>query len=251
MADDSELLKKRLLELSRMADSGCYYTFSDFLGLSEQSSFKEIIRTIKGKYTAFGGVDGCERVIIRFGDEEEIGYETPFPIKCILIRPKDEKFAENLTHRDYLGALMNLGIERTRLGDIVIREKSAYLFAHEDIADYIIRELTRVRRTDVVPTLSDPPTGGELYRTERRRVQANGERLDAVIAKLYSISRDDSLSLFKKKLVFADGRQLENNSYIPKEGEVISVRGYGRFIYLGYESLSRKGKLNIDLDVYV
>ncbi len=251
MKDDTELLKKRLLELSRNSDSGCYYTFSDFLGLAEQSAFREVIPRLSSRYTLFGGVEGCERVIVRFGSEEEIGYDVPFPIKCILISPRDEKFAESLTHRDYLGSLMNLGIERSKLGDIVIRGKSAYLFLSEDIAQYVIGELTRVRKTDVTLSLTEPPVGGELFRTERRRVQAQGERLDAVIAKLYSISRDDSLSLFKKSLVFADGRQIVNNSYIPKAGEVISVRGYGRFIYRGYETLSRKGKLNIDLDVYV
>jgi RNA-binding protein YlmH len=251
MTDDTELLKKRLLELAVKAESGCYYTFSDFLGLLEQSAFREIASKIRSKYTLFGGVAGAQRIIVRFGDPEDIGYDMPFPIKCILISPKDEKFAENLSHRDYLGALMNLGIERAKLGDIVVRGKRAYLFSDEDIADYIIRELTKVRRTDVKLSLTEPPSGDELFRTERRRVQAQGERLDGVIAKLYSISREDSLSLFKKKLVFADGRQIENNSYIPKAGEVISVRGYGRFIYLGYETLSRKGKLNIDLDLYV
>lgn len=251
MADEFELLKKRFLELSRNADSGCYFTFSDFLGLAEQSVFKQTLTKLPSRYTISGGTEGCERVIVRFGDTEEIGYDVPFPIKCILIRPKDEKFAEKLSHRDYLGAIMNLGIERDKLGDIVIREKSAFLFAHEDVSEYIIRELTRVRKTDVILEEAPPPPDGELFKTERRRVQANGERLDAVIAKLYSVSREDSLSLFKKKLVFADGRQIENNSYIPKVGEVISVRGYGRFIYLGYETLSRKGKLNIEVNVYV
>ena len=251
MTDDKERLKKRFLELSRRAESGFYYTFSDFLGLAEQSAFREINTKLSSVYTVFGGAVGCERIMIRFGSEEEIGYEAPFPIKCILISPKDEKFSERLSHRDYLGALMNLGIERSRLGDIVIRDKSAYLFAHEDISDYIIKELTRVRKTDVILTESELSDNDELYKIETRRIQANGERLDAVIAKLYSISREESLSLFKKKLVFSDGRQIESNSYIPKKGEVISVRGFGRFIYRGYETLSRKGKLNIDLDVYV
>jgi RNA-binding protein YlmH len=81
-------------------------------------------------------------------------------------------------------------------------------------------------------------------------VQANGERLDALIAKLYSLSREDAQNLFAKKLVYASGRCIENTSYIPKTGEVISVRGTGRFIYRGYDSLTKKGKLNITLEVY-
>ena len=72
-----------------------------------------------------------------------------------------------------------------------------------------------------------------------------------MIAKVFHISREDASTLFKKRLVFADGRQIDSTSYIPKRGEKISVRGYGRMIYLGYESETKKGKLNIELDVYV
>jgi RNA-binding protein YlmH len=81
-------------------------------------------------------------------------------------------------------------------------------------------------------------------------VQANGERLDALIAKAFSLSRDMAQSYFSKGLVFVSGRCTENTSYIPKEGEVVSVRGLGRFIYRGVVGHSRKGKLNIALDLY-
>ena len=92
---------------------------------------------------------------------------------------------------------------------------------------------------------------GELYRTELRRVQANGERIDAIIAKVFGMSREDSSTLFKKRLVFVDGKCTENTSYIPKIGEVISVRGHGRMISRGCDSYTKKGKMNITLEVYV
>ena len=82
-------------------------------------------------------------------------------------------------------------------------------------------------------------------------MQAVGERLDAIIAKVFSLSRDEANTYFKRRLVFVSGRLTENNSYIPKPDECISVRGLGRFIYRGYSSTSKKGKLNIDIDVYV
>ena len=249
---DELLTRKRLTELLRKSESAPYFIFTDFLGLMEQAIFHEVRKEFKGaRYTFFGGAEGTERIMIRFGDPEELGYEEPFPIATLKIEPLSVKYAENLTHRDYLGSVLGLGIERSTLGDIIIREKTAYLFAKEDIADYIASSLEKVRRTDVKLSLVDTLPEGELYKTERRRLQAVGERVDAVIAKLFSISRDDSLSLFKKGLVFADGRQILSPSYIPKENELISVRGHGRFIYRGYESLTKKGKLNIDVDLYV
>ena len=250
--DDVELLKKRFIELANKSYNSGIFLFTDFLGLMEQSVFNEVKRVISPlPYSVFGGAEGAERVMIRFGSEEEFGYSVPFPIVCIKAEPVSQKFADKLTHRDFLGALLNLGIERSTLGDIPIVNNVGYIFAKEDIASFIISELTRVKRTDVRLSIVCEIPNGELYKTERRKIQANGERLDAVIAKVFSLSRDEGQSLFSKKLVFVDGRACENTSYIPKRGERISVRGYGRMVYLGYESTSKKGKLNIEVDLYV
>ena len=92
---------------------------------------------------------GCHMEGLYFGNPEELGYEEPFPIVCIGIEPLIEKFGENLNHRDYLGALMNLGIERENLGDIFIKGKTGYVFCLERIADFIMENLTQVRHTHV------------------------------------------------------------------------------------------------------
>lgn len=250
--DEHELIKKRLLELGRKSYTAGYFIFTDFLGLAEQAVFAECKSALAGiRYTAFGGAEGAERVMLRFGDAEELGYSEDFPISIIKIEPRAPRFAERLTHRDFLGALLNLGIERSTLGDIAVREGCAYLFAKSDIAPYIIASLERVRHTDVNLSAVDVIPEGELYKTERRRVQAVGERIDAVVAKVFSLSREESLSYFRRRLVFVDGRQMENNSYIPKRGERVSVRGLGRFIYLGYESTTKKGRLNIEVDICI
>ena len=252
MSGELDLLKKRFIELARKSYGSGIFTFTDFLGLAEQSAFNEIKRELGGAtYEKFGGAEGSERVVIRFGSEEENGYSLPFPISIIKAEPLSPKYADKLTHRDFLGAILNLGIERDKLGDIVIIDNVGYIFAIEGIAEYIADGLNRVKRTDVRSTIIGSLPEGDLYRTERRSVQANGERLDALVAKVFSLSREDAQNLFKKGLVFADGREIESTSYIPKENEKISVRGHGRFIYIGPQSLSRKGKLNIAIDVYV
>ena len=252
MTDEEELLKKRFVELGRKSYDCGIFCFTDFLGLAEQSLLAEVRPKLLGvKYEVFGGAEGAERIIIRFGSEEECGYTLPFPIVCLRVAPKSPKFADKLTHRDFLGAILNLGIERSKVGDIIIRDNVGFVFVIDDIAEYLQSELTRIKHTDVVAEVTEDIPEGELYKTERRTVQISSERTDAVIAKVYNLSRDEAQSLFSKKLVFIDGRLTESPSKTPKSGERISVRGYGRFIYLSGDSFSKKGKLNACVEVYV
>ena len=89
MREDYTLEKKRFLELGRKSYNSGIYTFTDFLGLGEQSAFAEIQRELSGiPYTPFGGTEGCERVMIRFGSEELCGYDmlllySPWDVKAI------------------------------------------------------------------------------------------------------------------------------------------------------------------------
>ena len=249
MSGDEELIKRRLTELYERAERTSCYAYTDFLGLMEQSLLREALGF--AKFTAFGGAAGAERVVVRFGIEEDIGYDEPFPISVVKISPKSQKFADSLSHRDFLGSLMNLGIERRLLGDIAIIDNVGYLFCLVSIADYITESLTKIKHTDVIAQIIDAPPEGELYKTKRLTVQTSGERLDAVIARAFSLSREDAQRLFAKGLVFLSGREISSPSKAPREGDVVSVRGYGRFIYLGIKSISKKGKLNIEIDLYV
>ncbi len=252
MSEERELLKKRFLELYRKSDSAGIWCFSDFLGLAEQAVFSELCSVIpRSSVTAFGGVSGTERVMLRFGCEEEIGYTVPFPIVCLKIEPKSMKFAEGLSHRDFLGAIMNLGIERSVIGDIAIRNNISYLFCKEGIAEYIRESLIKIKHTDIKISIAEEIPEGELYKTEAKTVQVSSERLDAVIAKVFSLSRDDAQALFSRGLVFVGGVQQSSTSYTPREGDAVSVRGHGRFIYRGFKSLSKKGKMNVSVDLYI
>ena len=252
MTKEEELLKKRFIELATRSYNSGIYLFTDFMGLLEQTVFNEA-KAVFGNipYTLFGGAPDCERVIARFGSEESLGYTEDFPIVCIKAEPVSQKFADKLTHRDFLGALLNLGISRSTLGDIPISDNVGYIFAKRDIADFIISELKRVKHTDMKLSILEALPDFPLYKTEIKRVQANGERIDALIAKAYSLSRCEASLLFSRGSVFVNGRLSASASYIPKINEIISVRGHGRMRYLGYETTTKKGKLNINLELYV
>ena len=251
MSHEEEILKRRFTELASRSEVCGYFLFTDFMGLAEQSVFASQAPFFgKARYKLFGGADGTERVMARFGDEEELGYSEDFPIKILKSEPKSERFAQSLSHRDFLGAILNLGIERSCVGDIVIIDNVGYIFVKEDMAQYVADSLVKVKNTDMRTFVCERLPVGELYKTETLKIQLSGVRIDAVVAKVFSVSRDASLSLFKKGLVFVNGKECQSNSYQPKPSDVISVRGHGRFIFRGEVGLSRKGKIVAEIEIY-
>lgn len=250
MTNDEALIKKRFIELAQKAYNGCRFTFTDFLGLSEIDLFYAVEHEISYvKYKAFGGTEGCERVMIRFGDEEQCGYSEDFPISCVKIAPVAKKFSDVLTHRDILGAVMNLGIKRCSVGDIIIDDNTAHLFCSDKLAQYICDNLFRVKHTSVSCNITDDIPNCYTENISEVSVNVPSLRIDAVIAKLYKLSRSTSIELFRGKKIFVNGRCCENNSYFLKETDIITVRGKGRFTFNRINSSTRKGNLNISVSI--
>ena len=249
MNETDDILKKRLLELARRADERGICTYSQFLDMNGLSLLMSLRGAISPtECTAFGGVEQCERKVARFGAADRNGGR--FPIVCLRIAPRSSRYADALTHRDFLGALMNLGVKRETLGDIFLSGSTGYLFCLDTVAPFIAENLTRVCRTDVdCEVVEELPSAAAPVLTAET-VQLAHERLDALIARAYHLSREDSAELFTKKLVFVNSALCENSSRQPKPGEVISVRGFGRFIYRGVTGTSKKGKLNALIEKY-
>ncbi|MBQ7359044.1 MAG: hypothetical protein IJW63_02990 [Lachnospiraceae bacterium] len=253
MAIDTEKdigqFKNRLRDLADKSYKQNIYTFTTFLGLPEQDIFWQMERELKHV-----GYELCDdmrdRKVIRFGNPAELGYEEEFPIVCIHITPLLAKFVDRLSHRDFLGSLMNLGIDRSTLGDIVVGEKEGYLYCLDSIADFICENLTKIKHTNVRCQVVEDMAEIPQEEPTEQKVLVSSERLDGVIAKVYQMSRGDALEHFRAKRVFVDGRLCENNSKTLKPGEVVNVRGYGKFIYEGVAYETKKGKLNVTVKVF-
>ncbi len=245
------LFRKRLEELANRSYANQQYLFTGFLSAAELDIYYQMEHELSyASAVLFGGTNDCERVMLRFGSEALCGYEESFPIACVAIVPLLEKFGEVLSHRDYLGALMNLGIERSTLGDIIIEGKHAFLFCTEQMAPYILENLDKIKHTNVQCSLAKEIPKSTVVQVERKIVQVGAMRADSIIAKVYHLSRSESLNLFRAKKVFVNGRQTENNSGSLKPEDKVTVRGYGRFCCVNIVGESKKGKLNVEVDVY-
>ena len=247
MSDSQQ--KKRYADLAAMSRRQGRYCYTGFLAPAEAADARAAASAKECR--AFGGTEECERVIIRYGDPEEIGYEEPFPLCVLKIEPLDHRFAEELTHRDFLGALMHLGLEREVFGDMLVRETAAYVFAAERMADYICRELTQVKHTPVQCAVLDGIPDDARPKLEEEQIIVSSLRLDNILAKTCHLSRTRAKELFAAGHVQIGGRMCEKESVIPQTGDIISVRGYGKFRFGEKTGETKKGSSVVKICRYI
>jgi len=244
-----KVFEGHIKDLSLRAEKSGRFTFTEFLSPDEQSAVISMKKDI-GRFTFFGGADMTERNMARFGDPEELGWEQDFPIKIIRVSPVNDKFSDELTHRDFLGAVMNLGIERCEVGDISVKNNSAFIFVTDKMAEYISDNLSKVKHTNVQCECVDGVPDGELYTLEEKKVIVSSMRADCLVSAVFNISRGNAQKLFEAQKVFINGASALSGAKEILENDRISVRGYGKFVTLGIEGTTKKGRAVVNIGVY-
>lgn len=266
---ENQILCKRFIELARSASYKYMNTFTPFLNLNEVNLFYQTMEELPDvSYSMFGGTLDAERRMICFHGEShwvegkkftnnhnEVELELSeckkiYPIACVHIVPLNQKFSDELSHRDFLGAILNLGVDRNRVGDIRIKENEGYVFCEENISEYIIDSLTKIKHTNIRCEKMD----WKEFDIQPNFIDIQGTvtsvRLDAVIATAFKTSRSQITGFIEGKKVFVNGKETISNSYQPKENDVISVRGMGKFIYAGTMYQTKKGRYSIKVKRY-
>ena len=264
MTKDEVLFQRRVIDLANLADRRSMIMFSDFLNLNElniyHSSKKELAFVT---CRLFGGYETAERQMIAFipdalsydmedteSKDGSLPYGWKFPFVCICIRPLHEKYTDKLTHRDFLGAILNIGIERNKIGDILLTDDGTYVFCHETMAELLCRELTHIRHTSVAAQITDLDSFSwkPVYETIHGTVASL--RLDSLLSLAFGSSRSSLTSLVENGSIYVNGRLTTSNGYKLKNGDIISARGYGKFQFCSVLSETRKGRLSVEIKRY-
>lgn len=256
---DELIFVRHMEELAKSAYYKGINVYTDFLGLAERSLFYRIRKAeLSVPYSVYGGFPDAERVKIGFhGGLEGNGEILPdaflddYPICVVKICPANAKFAENLTHRDYLGAILNLGIDRSTTGDILLAEDAVYLSCDPMIGSFLCENLTRIRHTTVRAAVEGRMQMPFDRSYETLHANVASLRLDAVIGAAFHTSRSSIAGLIPGGRVFVNGREILQGSYMLKDGDIVSVRGYGKFRYVSQGNMTKKGRFNITLEKYI
>lgn len=262
--DEALFLQGRIKDLAQRAYQQSYVSHSGFLSAGELGlAYEQLLgpgaASRSGSYhgvgfVVYGGWEDADRNVLFFlpdylDEESFLAAENAGEgqMVCLEVLPVQEKFADALTHRDYLGALMNLGIERDMIGDILCDESGACIFVLRELAAYICQELLRVRHTSVRCRQIAPAACSRRPRMEQLTVNIASERLDAVLAAVYHLPRAKAQNLIEQGAVTVSGRVQSSAGRSMKAGERVSVRGYGKFVFEGETASSRKGRLFVSI----
>lgn len=155
----------------------------------------------------------------------------------------------SLSHRDVLGALLHLGIERELLGDLIVKEKEIFIFADKEIEAYIMSNLTRIKHSSV----HFKPYEGTLSYTPEISYEhkiVSSMRLDVLVSTLAKVSRKKAQQMIWSGQVKVDHLTLEETSYLCNNNSAISIRGYGRFHIKEVVKRTKKDHLVIEAGKY-
>ena len=248
--EHKDIFSNRIRELAALSWRRGIAIFSDFLDLYEQDLAQaQKPESLGVTVTRFGGFSSAERCVMGFSPDGPVK-GSDFPVDCIQISPTSEKFAQTLSHRDYLGAVLNLGIERQVTGDILVEDKMAYLFCLSKVSDYICEYLEQVSHTKVKAEKITSPERLPSLRFSQKTGSVASVRLDSLLSLAFGQSRSSLVGEIEQGQVFVNGRLITSPAFTPKENDLISVRHKGKFRFDEIGQRSKKGRIYVTISKY-
>ncbi len=245
---DTQLLSARICDALRLRDTTDMFKSVGFLSESERD-FVSLLGELSGeKYAFWGGYEDAQRVFFIAlpnwcDDIAQTGI-----VQGITFTYRE---CDRLTHRDFLGTLMALGITRECVGDILCEEGRTVVFVADSVADYVISQIDKVGGVGVCAQ------GGFSLPLPQTSVLKEGSatiaslRLDSVVAALLCTSREKAKEIILDKRVSVNGAVIDKITYEPNNTAKISVRGVGRFILSETSTVTKKGRIILKYLKYV
>ena len=214
--------------------------FADFCSPSEMEKIKSYISSFEG-FGFVSKIKNSERLIPSINMEY-----ASVPTDIIAV---DELDSASASHRDILGSLMSLGIKRCKIGDIVI-DNRAYFEVKNEITPYILSNLLKIKNKNVKPYIYE----GEIEKTynfSELFLTVSSLRADCIVGSLIKLSRENAKEYILSGNLSINSKAFDNPSKPINEGDVISLKGFGKYIFSEISGTTKKDRLRIIIKKYI
>ena len=251
---DDRLLLAKVLDRAEQAQSRNIPAATDFLSPQQQMVTLDLLRLAGIPETGgarLGGYKGAERNIFLFLPDwlAPEDAESQSPIRCLRAAFREE---EKLTHRDFLGSLMGMGIVREKVGDILVGPNSADLLVLDTVADFLLQSWSSAGRAKLTVTEIDPAhIHIPQVQCQEIRDTVSSLRLDAVVSTGFRMARGKATDLVASGRVQVNWRECTKPDKLLIQGDTVSARGFGKFELTEVGGVTKKGRTAIVLKRYM
>ena len=246
---DSEerLLFAKVLDKYTAARKTGTPAFTDFLDPVRAVTFLQMLKPPDYfQIVSFGGYEDAERKIIAFFPDASED-DMKFPIVPVTVT-YNERFSKAPSHRDYLGAVLGLGLDRGKIGDIRLGSAGAVMYVAEEVAHFVAENLNQVGRVSVKAEAGREPDGLEST-GQVKRVTVPSMRLDAVLGSALNLSRGKASVLIESEKVFVNWK-VAKKTYNVAVGDAITVRGVGRVAIDALGGNTKKDRIVLEVTIF-
>lgn len=243
---EEKLLNARLDDIKKRCFNSEKPQFIGFLSESEAALANRYLKNCPLNVSFFGGYDGALRTFLCIAPDYCENINLPITPITAMFRKQDK-----LAHRDFLGAITALGILREKIGDILIEEGRAVIFADSKISDFIISQIEKVGNVGVELSEGASPPLPEAGKCSEFSDTVASARLDCVVAALCNTSRNKASELINGSFVSINSFLCERPTQTVRSGDRISIRKKGRFNIVSIDGISKKGRIILKYEKYI
>ena len=252
LAGEDRLALAKVLDKAEQASGRNIPAATDFLSPQQRAQALDLLHLAgisESAYVLQGGYEGAERQVLQFLPDWMEPESAEAPIRCLRAVFREE---EKLSHRDFLGSLMGMGIVREKVGDILVAPGSADLLVLDSVADFLLQSWTSAGRAKLRVSAIEPENL-HIPTVQRKEVRdtVSSLRLDAVAASGFRLARGKAAALIESGKVQLNWRECVKPDKLLEAGDGVSARGFGKFELGEVGGLTRKGRVSIVLRVYV
>lgn len=257
MNEEDKLLLAKIRDRERQCSDNSMITNSVFLDMRERSVVASSHFDIRMIF--YGGFEDAERTTAVFLPEYieaqdlqalfEYFDECPEADPVAIIEIEKDKFSPALSHRDYLGALMGLGIKREMTGDIIVSENGCKMAVLEKIAPFIVENLGKAGRGTLkakIISSGEARKGAKVVGTPDS-FTVSSMRLDSVVKNAFRVSRGDACAAIEAGLVFVNDLECTKPDKKIAQSDKVVFRRKGRIIVKDCSSVSKKGRIIVEI----
>lgn len=237
LSSEDRLVVSKACDTIYLCEKRSCGTFYGFLNEHESQVIKENV-FLSDECMFWGGYPQATRLVFGCGENDV----SAFPISSICFTYKSEF---KLTHRDFLGSLMALGIERSTIGDILVSDGQAIVFVRTDISSYIKQEVRKIGRVGVKVSDYNSTDFSYIQDFDELSFTVSSLRLDVFVSALCNLSREKASKLITSENVTVNHKLQTSISKILSVGDTITIKKYGKFVFTDNNGFSKKGRIRV------